>query len=427
MLYISTSATPHTTDLTQAIVHCVAPDGGIYMPQAWPRVPKAFFNNIDQMSLSDIAYVVANTLLGGDVDGAVLKQIVTDSLNFRMPLKRLSEEISVLELFHGPSLSFKDVGTRFLARLYRHLALNSGKQHINVLVSTTGNSGSAIGSAFLGLEGVDVFILYPRGSLSRMQQAQFTTLGGNTHPIEVRGTIDECNRLVDTALLDTELNQHLHLASANSLNIGRILPQIVCFFEAYARQKASGIDPARTDYAVPCGNLSNVTAGTMARRMGMPMGKIIGACQPGLFADVVGNDHRPPQSLPVGSYPANMPRLLALYDGDVQSLRRDVAACVFTTPEQDEAVRTVYDRFGYMAEPRSASAIVSLMRRHDMSRPGIAFVNTHPAKLLDRMTAITGRTVELPLQFTRFMAPPSVKVQIDPTLPALRKIIQKFN
>ncbi|MDE6454043.1 MAG: pyridoxal-phosphate dependent enzyme [Muribaculaceae bacterium] len=427
MQYYSTSEKSPDATLSQAIVHCVAPDGGLYMPRTWPVVPKAFFNNIDQLSLLDIAYVVANQLLGDDVDGAVLKTIVADSMNFRIPLVRLSENIFALELFHGPTLSFKDVGTRFLARLYRHLASSSSGRHINVLVATTGNSGSAIASAFKGLEGVDVFILYPRGRLSRMQEAQFATIGENTHPIEVRGSIDDCNRLVDTALLDSELNAMFHLTSANSLNLGRVLPQIVYFFEACARLKAAGIEPSETDFAMPCGNLSNVTAAAMARRMGAPIGSITGACTPGVFADMAGDGVSGPPLGPTGSSPANMPRLLALYGGDADALRREVHAEVFTTQAQEDAVREVYSALGYVAEPRSASAVSALLRRIRPGRHGVALINTHPAKALDRMTAITGRAIELPLQFTRFMARTVVKDKIDPTLPALRKILLRHN
>ncbi|MBJ2184786.1 MAG: threonine synthase [Muribaculaceae bacterium] len=429
MQYYSTSDNSYRTDLTRAIVHCVAPDGGLYMPASWPTVPKAFFNNIDQLSLTDIAYVVANSLLGDDVDGAVLKKIVGDSLNFKIPLVELADGIFALELFHGPSLSFKDVGTRFLARLYRHLAAGAGKTpgRINVLVATTGNSGGAIANAFLGLEGVEVFILYPRGRLSRMQEAQFATLGANTHPIEVRGTIDDCNQLVDTALLDTELNSALHLTSANSLNLGRVLPQIIYFFEACARLKAAGIDPSTADFAMPCGNLSNVTAAAMARKMGAPIGSITGACLPGVFADVAAEGKPVPPFNPAKGYPANLPRLWALYGGDTAAMRRDIHAAVFTPAQQEEAVRTVYSVFGYTAEPRSASAVAALLRRTQNGRPGVALINTHPAKMLDRMTAITGHAVELPLQFNRFMAQTAKKDKIDPTLPALRKILTKYN
>lgn len=427
MQYISTSGKAPLTSLTQAIVHCVAPDGGLYMPASWPKIPGAFFNNIEELSLSDIAYVAANSLLGEDVEASVLKQITADSINFKLPLRQIAPDIFVLELFHGPSLSFKDVGTRFLARLYRHLATRMNDRRINVLVATTGNSGGAIANAFHGLEGVDVFILYPRGRLTRMQEAQFASLGDNTHPIEVRGTIDDCNRLVDTALLDSELNASLHLTSANSLNLGRVLPQTVYFMEACARLKEAGVDPAETDFAMPCGNLSNVTAAVMARRIGTPAGSIIGACTPGVFADIVAHDRKPPVFDPSNSYPANLPRLLQLYGGDLSALRKDVQACEFTTEAQEEAVREAERMYGYTAEPRSASAIMALNRRKHNSRPGVALVNTHPAKMLNRMTAITGHTVELPLQFTGFMASHFAKEKIDPTLPALRKIINKYN
>ena len=295
-----------------------------------------------------------------------------------------------------------------------------------MLVATTGNSGGAIANAFHGLDGVEVFILYPRGRLNRMQESQFATLGSNTHPIEVRGSIDDCNRLVDTALLDAELNESLHLTSANSLNLGRVLPQIIYFFEACARLQAAGINPSDTDFTMPCGNLSNVAAAAMARKMGAPLGSITGACSPGMFADVMAG-HPIPEQNPSNSYPANMPRIMALYGGDMQNMRREINAKVFSPSQQEDAVRFVYEHCGYIAEPRSASAIATLLQRPAGSKAGVALVNTHPAKFLDRMTSITGRAIELPLQLTRFMASPIIKEKIDPTLPALRKIIIKNN
>ncbi len=424
MRYHSTAHRSPEVSLARAVMQCVAPDGGVYMPAVVPRIPAAFFNNIDQLSLADIAYVVANSLFGGDVDAATLKRITAESFNFKMPLVRLGRGMYALELFHGPSLSFKDVGTRFLARLYRHLSRQSGTSRINVLVATTGNSGSAIANAFRGLEGVDVFILFPRGRLTRMQEAQFATLGENTHPIEVRGTIDDCNRLVDTALLDPSLNAAMHLTSANSLNLGRVLPQIVYFLEACARMKALGADPRSVAYAMPCGNLSNVTAAVMARSMGAPMGSITGACSPGVFADVMAGAPVPPFDLSRG-YPANLPRLMELCGGTAEAMRAGVKFKVFTPGQQEDAVRTVEASYGYTAEPRSASAISALMDTASDATPAVALVNTHPAKVLDRMTAITGHSIELPLQLTGFMARPHVKEKIDPTLPALRKILLK--
>ena len=426
MRYYSTSRQSPRASLAQAVTQCVAPDGGVYMPEVVPHIPAAFFNNIDQLSLADIAYVVATSFFGDDVDPAVLKQITAESFNFAIPLVRIGAGMYVMELFHGPSLSFKDMGTRFLARLYRHLARQKGASRINVLVATTGNSGSAIANAFRGLEGVDVFILFPRGKLTRLQEAQFATLGGNTHPIEVRGSIDDCNRLVDTALLDPGLNAALHLTSANSLNLGRVLPQIVYFFEACARLKAAGVDPRAASFAMPCGNLSNVTAAVMARKMGAPMGTVTGACSPGVFADVMQGAPVPPFDLSRG-YPANLPRLLDLCGNTAEGLRASVNFKVFTAEQQEEAVRLVEEAYGYTAEPRSASAIASLMHRASATSPCIAMVNTHPAKVLDRMTAITGHAIELPLQLTGFMAGPHAKEKIDPTLPALRKILLKSN
>ena len=236
MKYYSTNGNTPDVSLQTAVVKGLAADRGLFMPERIPLLPKAFFNNIGEMSLQDISYVVANTLFGDDIESATLKDIVYETLNFDIPLKHVADNKYSLELFHGPTLAFKDVGARFMARLlgYFNKQQNGNGGMVNVLVATSGDTGSAVANGFLGVPGVRVFVLYPKGKVSLIQEAQFTTLGKNITAIEVDGTFDDCQALVKSAFMDEELNAHMMLTSANSINVARFLPQMFYYFYAYA-------------------------------------------------------------------------------------------------------------------------------------------------------------------------------------------------
>ena len=253
MRYYSTNKKSPVVSLAEAVVKGLAPDKGLYMPERIIELPTAFFNNIGNLSLQEISYVVANTLFGEDVPSYDLKDIVYDALNFDIPLVKVADNKYSLELFHGPTLAFKDVGARFMARLLGYFnAQSDDKRPVNVLVATSGDTGSAVANGFLGVEGVRVFVLYPSGKVSKIQESQFTTLGKNIFAIEVDGTFDDCQALVKSAFLDDELNNRHKLTSANSINIARFMPQMFYYFYAYAQLAKQGDIPGATPR--DCGN-----------------------------------------------------------------------------------------------------------------------------------------------------------------------------
>ena len=279
MQYYSTNGSTSKVSLQTAVVKGLAADRGLFMPERIPVLPKAFFNNIGEMSLQDISFIVANTLFGDDIENTTLKDIVYETLNFDIPLKHVSDNKYSLELFHGPTLAFKDVGARFMARLlgYFNRIDNQKGDMVNVLVATSGDTGSAVANGFLGVPGVRVLVLYPQGKVSRIQEAQFTTLGQNITAIEVDGTFDDCQALVKSAFMDEELNEHMKLTSANSINVARFLPQMFYYFYGYAQLAKRGQDLSNIVVSVPSGNFGNITAALIGKRMGLPIKRFIAA------------------------------------------------------------------------------------------------------------------------------------------------------
>jgi threonine synthase len=270
MLYYSTKNRDIKASLQEAVVYGLAPDRGLYMPEQIPQLPDTFFKEISGKNLQEIAAIVAYAFFGDDIDKDSLNQIVANSLNFEIPLKEIEKDIYVLELFHGPTFAFKDVGARFMARMLSFFVNERKQDDVKVLVATSGDTGSAVANGFLGVEGIQVFVLYPSGKVSEMQEAQFTTLGQNIVALEIDGTFDDCQALVKSAFMDEELNIQFNLTSANSINVARFLPQSFYYFYAFA-QLAKIFDSAETVFSVPSGNLGNLTAGLFAKQMGLPV------------------------------------------------------------------------------------------------------------------------------------------------------------
>ena len=277
MQYYSTNGNAPIADLHKAVVKGLAEDRGLYMPEKIKTLPQVFFDNIASMSFQDIAYNVASAFFGEDVDLDALKDIVYDTLSFDCPVVQVKDNIYTLELFHGPTLAFKDVGARFMARLLQYFIKQEGKnEQVNVLVATSGDTGSAVANGFLGVDGIHVYVLYPKGKVSPIQECQFTTIGKNITAIEVDGVFDDCQALVKNAFMDAELNQHMKLTSANSINVARFLPQAFYYFNAYARMKEQG----KADnfvMCVPSGNFGNICAALFGHEMGLPIKRFIAA------------------------------------------------------------------------------------------------------------------------------------------------------
>ena len=334
MIYYSTNNPNLEVSLQEAVVKGLAADRGLFMPERIPSLPKAFFNNIGNMSLQEISFIVANTLFGKDVESEVLKDIVYDALNFDIPLKHVTGNMYSLELFHGPTLAFKDVGARFMARLLGYFNSKSNdKSMVNVLVATSGDTGSAVANGFLGVPGVRVFVLYPQGKVSRIQESQFTTLGKNITAIEVNGTFDDCQALVKNAFMDKELNQRMKLTSANSINVARFLPQMFYYFYAYAQIAKRGQKLDNIVVAVPSGNFGNICSALIGKAMGLPIKRFIAANNSNdvFYQYLQTGKYEPRKSIQtianamdVGD-PSNFARVLDLYHHSHAAICKDIS------------------------------------------------------------------------------------------------------
>ncbi len=424
MLYYSTNNRDHRVDARTAVLSGLAPDGGLYMPESIPKWSADFFECLHELSLQEIGFTVARTFFHEVVSDEVLQQIVTQTLNFDIPLKHVGN-VQVLELFHGPTLAFKDVGARFTARLMNHF-VNGEDRALTILVATSGDTGSAVASGFFRLPGIRVVVLYPRGRISTLQEAQMTTLGENVTAVEVDGVFDDCQRLVKEAFVDFELREQLWLTSANSINIARLVPQMFYYFWAVAQMEQTFHDRQKyvpVALSVPSGNFGNLTAGLMAKRMGLPVGKFIAATN---LNDVIPEYletavFRPRPSvatmsnaMDVGN-PSNFVRLCELYPS-VKSLREDVVGIRVSDGEIRKAIETVLREHHYQLDPHGAVGYVALksyLNEYSNSE-GIFLETAHPAKFLE---------VELPLSLVQCLNKPTQSTQIPATLDALRKVL----
>ena len=433
MKYRSTKGVAGAVSLAEAVESCVAPDGGLYMPAAIPTLPRAYLNNIGEMSLRDIAYVVAISFFGDDLPAAELKKIVDEAFAFDAPLVEVEPGMHVLELFHGPTLTVKDYGARFMARLMKRLLTPGHKR--NVIVATTGNTGAAVANSFHNMEGVNVFVLYPRGRLSRMAISQFTAPGGNIHPVEVAGSIEDCKLMMQQAISDPALAD-CRLTGANSINVARLLPLASLALYAYGRLVAEDVPAAdRAFYSTPCGNLSNLVGTVIAKKMGLPTSGIVPAFNiNSVFGELLDGVFPGTTAAPVPTfspamdmgYPSGWPRLEAIYDGHLEAARCDIMRTKAVSDEEIADTVNALRIKGYTIDTHGAVAYAAA-RRVGSDAPKVIFATGHPAKQLDIMTHITGAAVELPVQLTRFMSVKRHPSKIAPTLPALRKLILTYN
>lgn len=434
MQYYSTNGLAPKTSLQDAVVRGLAPDKGLYMPEVIPTIPKAFFNNISEMSLQDIAYVVANTLFGQDIESETLKNIVNDTLNFDIPLKHVNGNIYSLELFHGPTLAFKDVGSRFMARLlgYFNQKSNGAGSTVNVLVATSGDTGSAVANGFLNVPGIKVYVLYPQGKVSKIQEAQFTTLGSNITALEINGTFDDCQALVKSAFMDKELNEKMQLTSANSINVARFLPQMFYYFYAYAQLAKMGKPLDNIVVSVPSGNFGNITAGLIGKRMGLPIKRFIAANNRNdiFYQYLLSAQYNPRPSIAtianamdVGD-PSNFARVLDLY-GSHGAIATEISGCTYSDEQIAETLRDTYQSTGYLLDPHGAVAYRSLTEGLNGNEIGIFLETAHPAKFKDTVEQIIGGNVEIPAKLAAFMKGTKSTVKLSPAFSAFKKFLLK--
>lgn len=409
MKYYSTNHTAPEVALGEAVVRGLAPDKGLYMPERIEKLPRSFYDGIASMSFHEIACRVAEAFFGDDIEHETLRKIVCDTLSFETPVVRVEPGIYSLELFHGPTLAFKDVGARFMARMLSHF-IGRDNGRVSVLVATSGDTGSAVANGFLGVEGIDVVVLYPKGKVSEIQEKQFTTLGRNITALEIDGTFDDCQRLVKSAFADTELKRRMRLTSANSINVARFLPQTFYFFHAYAQLRAQGVTSPIV-VSVPSGNFGNLTAGLFARRMGLPVDRFIAAnnANDTFYEYLRTGSYRPRPSVPtlanamdVGD-PNNFARILDLYGRSLDALRADVAAFRCDDDQIRATVADTFARTGYLLDPHGACGYRALRDGLRDGETGIFLETAHPAKFLDTVESITGRPVEIPQRLQEFV------------------------
>lgn len=412
MKYFSTNGKAASASLEEAVVRGLAPDRGLYMPEKIQSLPAEFFEKIETYTFPEIACRVADAFFGEDIPQDELHALVCDALNFDVPLVSVSENIYSLELFHGPTLAFKDVGARFMARLLGYFIRKEGKKQVNVLVATSGDTGSAVANGFLGVEGIHVYVLYPKGKVSEIQEKQFTTLGRNITAIEVDGVFDDCQALVKNAFMDAELNEHLCLTSANSINVARFLPQAFYYFYAYAQLKKLNPEAARQAViCVPSGNFGNITAGLFGKRMGLPVKRFIAANNANdiFYKYLCSGVYEPKPSvqtianaMDVGD-PSNFARVLSLYGASHERIAAEISGATYTDEQIAETMRAVYAADGYVLDPHGACGYRALSEGLQPGECGIFLETAHPAKFQATVENILQAPVPIPDKLAAFM------------------------
>ncbi|MBQ9286139.1 MAG: threonine synthase [Bacteroidaceae bacterium] len=463
MLYYSTNQSACSATLREAVVRGLAEDRGLYMPEVIKQLPQSFFEEIGGLTFQEVAYRVADAFFGEDLPADELRRIVNDTLQFDIPLVRVDENIYALELFHGPTLAFKDVGARFMARLLQYFISQppaslpikeeggnlqdepSAQMHptlppagerrgdvVNVLVATSGDTGSAVANGFLGVESIHVYVLYPKGKVSAIQECQFTTLGRNITAIEVDGVFDDCQRLVKSAFMDEELNAHMRLTSANSINVARFLPQAFYYFWAYAQaSRLNATSLSELVVCVPSGNFGNLCSALFGHAMGLPLKRFIAAnnandvfyqyLQTGIYAPQP-SKQTIANAMDVGA-PSNFARILDLYGrADVQERLRKrnivqplpslakgsagsplITGATYTDEQIAETMRECYARTGYVLDPHGACGYRALREQLQPGETGIFLETAHPAKFKQTVDSILGTHITIPERLQAFM------------------------
>jgi threonine synthase len=410
MMYYSTNKSTPLTTLKDAVIKGLASDKGLFMPCKINKLPDSFFENIQQLSFQEISYVVAKALFGDDVDAEALKNIVYDTLSFDCPVVKVNHNIYSLELFHGPTLAFKDVGARFMARLLQYFINHEDKREINVLVATSGDTGSAVANGFLGIDGIHVHVLYPKGKVSKIQESQFTTLGENITALEVDGVFDDCQALVKQAFMDEELSHSLWLTSANSINVARLLPQSFYYFNAYARMKEQGLAD-NIVFCVPSGNFGNITAGLFAREMGLPVKRFIAANNANnIFYNYLKTGVYSPKpsvqtianAMDVGD-PSNFARIVNLYSGSYNKIKSIISGATYSDSQIKETMLECFNTNGYRLDPHGTCGYRALYEQLNGNETGVFCETAHPAKFKDTVDAVTHSSIALPERLAEFM------------------------
>ncbi|WP_349353009.1 threonine synthase [Flagellimonas sp. MMG031] len=393
----------------EAVIAGISPDKGLYFPEKITPLNTDFFKTIEKVSNHEIAFKAIHQFVSDDIPDEILKEIIANTLDFEFPVVDIEKNVATLELFHGPTMAFKDVGARFMANCLGYFSQGQ-KQDVTVLVATSGDTGGAVANGFLGVDGVKVVILYPSGKVSEIQEKQLTTLGQNIEAMEVDGVFDDCQRMVKTAFLDTEITDHKKLTSANSINVARWLPQLFYFLFAYKQAKSKGKDIV---FSVPSGNFGNVCAGMVAQKLGMPIKHFVASTN---VNDVV------PKYMEKGVYepmpsvatisnamdvgdPSNFVRIRHLYQNDLETLQNNLSSYSFSDEATKKTMKEVYTKTGYVMDPHGAVGYLGL-KEYQKSHPdtfGIFLETAHPVKFLDVVEATLGIGPAIPAQIQKVM------------------------
>ncbi len=439
MQYYSTNHQAPMATLEKAVVKGLAEDRGLYMPERIKTLPAEFFENIQNMSFQEIACQVAEAFFGEDIPADDLKQIVCDTLAFDVPAVEVSPSgdgrgaIYSLELFHGPTLAFKDVGARFMARLLGYFNKKSGEDRlVNVLVATSGDTGSAVANGFLGVPGIHVYVLYPKGKVSPIQECQFTTLGQNITALEVDGVFDDCQALVKSAFMDQELNAHMKLTSANSINVARFLPQSFYYFYAYAQLKKQGLADQMV-VCVPSGNFGNICSALFGVKMGLPIKRFIAANNANdiFYNYLLTGKYEPKASvqtianaMDVGD-PSNFARIYELYKQDHAAICKDISGCTYSDEQIAETMRECLKETGYQLDPHGACGYRALKEGLQPGETGVFLETAHPAKFKGVVDSICGGDVAIPEKLAAFMKGEKKSIEIGKDFEGFKAFLMK--
>jgi threonine synthase len=429
MKLYSTTGNCSETTWKSAVLSGLAPDGGLYLPTQIPTLPSALMTKAASLSFPELCFELASLFLGDEVDSDTLRHICSESFSFPVPVVPTASNVSVIELFHGPTCAFKDFGARFMARLFRHFLGTSQQSPLTVLVATSGDTGSAVANAFFDISAeppIRVVILFPKGKVSLVQEKQMTTLGHNVTALEVDGTFDDCQRLVKQALADHELTQRTTLTTANSINIARLLPQM--FYYVWAALQSSTQGPPL--FVVPSGNLGNLTAGILAARAGLPVSGFIAACNANdVFPQYISSGTLSPRAsietisnaMDVGN-PSNVARVIDL----VREQSLSLAATSITDAETLAAIKQVYETSGYITDPHTAVGFAAVERLRKGNSPhALVLATAHPAKFSGTVSAALGFEPTPPPQLVEALRKPSQKVGIGVSYDELKREIRR--
>ncbi len=432
MKYYSLNKKSPAVDFKEATIRGQAPDKGLYFPEAIPRLPSGFWNEIKNLSNEEIAFRLIQPYVGGTIRDEELRMIVAETVSFPMPLVPVSDDIYVLELFHGPTLAFKDVGARFMSRCLSHFAKSSSRK-VTVLVATSGDTGGAVAHSFYGVENVDVVILYPSGKVSPLQEQQLTTLGKNVHALEVEGNFDNCQQMVKQAFADALLTDKIFLTSANSINVARWLPQQFYYAFAWKQWPEKARPPV---LSVPSGNFGNICAGMLAHFTGMPVDGFIAACNandviPNYFATEQLENKTAVATLSNAmdvANPSNFVRVMQLFGGVLENAKKKVAATSTSDEETKATIRNVYKKYRYVLDPHSAVAWNALEKylKRQPGKKGIVIGTAHPVKFAAIVEQQTGQPIVYPPAVNELMTRPVFKTKMKADYETLQAFLRQL-